>query len=315
MAFGCPGHEFSSKGLQGCVSTATAAVGSKLSIQFVAFGKSVPPLATTAKRQIRIVSPCMTGQVHCPALSERCDTSDCATRQALLSQDERPAQEFFSLRFDDAIRRSAISTSADGPYLVTYTPCGQPPALPLSMCFGLASGCGVYLGRARPTSPGMFRLASHLSLPEPAPSAPADVCAAAFLGRGECAHGDHLMVYQAFVGSRIASDVAHVLVRVGERLVAAQVKVTVLLEAAGYLDYDSIAAIGKAFDGRNQLTNAALHLAGSRLAETVYECSMTALAAFGKDGGNDMHVSLKQLGTPALTSSPNTSNNHTTLEV
>jgi hypothetical protein len=123
------------------------------------------------------------------------------------------------------------------------------------------------------------------------------------------------MMYQAFVGSRIASDVAHVLVRVGERLVAAQVKVTVLLEAAGYLDYDSIAVVGKAFDGRNQLTNAALHLAGSRLAETVYQCSMTALAALGRDGGNDIHVSLKQLGTPALTSRFNTSYNHTTLEV
>jgi hypothetical protein len=315
MAFGCRGHEFSLKGLQGCGSTATAAVGSKLSINFVAFDKSVPSLATNAKRQIRIVSPCATGEVYCPALSERCGTSDCATRQALLAQDDSPAQEFFSLRFDDAIRGGAITTSADGPYLVTYTPCGQQPALPLSMCFGFASGCGVYFGDARPTSPGKFRLSSHLSLPMPAPSTPSDVCAVAFLERGECAHGDHLVVYQAFVGSRNASDVAHVLVRVGERLVAAQVRVTVLLEVAGHHADDTNAAVSAAFVGKNQLTNAALHLAGSRLAEILYECSRTPLVAFGKDGGNDIHISLTQLGTPVLTSTFNTSNNHTTVEV
>jgi hypothetical protein len=315
MAFGCQGHEFSTKGLQGCVNTATAAVGSKLFINFVTFDKSVPPLATNAKRQIRIVSPCVTGQVYCPALSEHCGTSDCATRHDLLAKDESPAKEFFSLRFDDAVRVSAISTSANGPYLVTSTPCGQPPALPLSMCFGLASGCGVYLGRARPTSPGMFRLSSHLSLPVPASIATSDVCAAAFLDRGECAHGDHLVEYQAFVGTRSASDVAHVLVRVGERLVTAQVKVTVLFEAAGILTRDSIAAVVTAFVGKSELTNAALHLAESRLAEILHECSRTHLAAFRKDGSNDMRVSLKQLGTPDLTRSFNASNNHTTVEV
>jgi hypothetical protein len=251
MAFGCQGHEFSTNGLQGCVISATAAVGSTLSINFVAFDMIVPPLATNAKRQIRFVSPCETGQVYCPALSERCGTSDCATRHALHVQDESPVQEFSSLRCDDAVRISAISTSDDGPYLVMYTPCGQPPALPLSMCFGIASGCGVYLCRARPTSPGMFRLSSHLSLPVPAPSVPSHVCAAAFLDRGECAHGDHLVVYQVFVGSRNASDVAHVLVRVGERLVAAPVKVTVLVEEAGNLEIDSIAAVATASVGQN----------------------------------------------------------------
>jgi hypothetical protein len=206
--------------------------------------------------------------------------------------------EFFSLLFDDAVHVSAISTSAVGPYLVTCTPCRQSPALPLSMCFGLASGFGVYLGRARPTSPWMFCLFSHLSLLVPAPSALSDVCTAGILDLGECAHGDHLVLYKAFVGSRNATDVAHVLVRVCERLVASQVKVTVLFEAVGILAHDSIAAVDTAFIGQNQLTNTAFHLAGNRLAETLHECSRTHLAAFGKDDINDVHASLKQLGHP-----------------
>jgi protein gp37 len=123
------------------------------------------------------------------------------------------------------------------------------------------------------------------------------------------------VVYQAFVGSRNASDVAHVLVRVGERLVVAQVKVTVFLEAAGNLANDSITAVATAFVGQNQLTNAAFHLAESWLAEILYECSGTHSAAFGKDDGNDIHVSLKQLGTPVLTRTFNASNDHTTVEV
>ena len=102
LPFGCPGHEYSRKGLQGCVETETYPVGAQLVITFTVFDKETPPGSSSVDRLLRVVSPCSGDEIHCPALEQACGTTSCEVREALLGPEETES-EFFILRFDDAV--------------------------------------------------------------------------------------------------------------------------------------------------------------------------------------------------------------------
>lgn len=65
LPFGCPGHEFATKGLAGCVDTA-AAEGTVFAVRFVVFGTAgFPPPNASAVRTVAIGAPCPPGQAYC----------------------------------------------------------------------------------------------------------------------------------------------------------------------------------------------------------------------------------------------------------
>ncbi len=65
LPFGCPGHEFVTKGVQGCgINTLSGAVGAQFVLQFVVFNSAQPALSANASRTIIVASPCATGEPH-----------------------------------------------------------------------------------------------------------------------------------------------------------------------------------------------------------------------------------------------------------
>ncbi len=71
LPFGCPGHEFVIKGIQGCgVNTLSGAVGAQFALQFVVFNSAQPALSANVSRTIIVASPCSLGTwLQLPRLS------------------------------------------------------------------------------------------------------------------------------------------------------------------------------------------------------------------------------------------------------
>ncbi|KAK3276613.1 hypothetical protein CYMTET_15331 [Cymbomonas tetramitiformis] len=78
---GCPGHEFASKGVEGCIDT-TGEVGTTLVLTFTVFDDAIPANVASINRTLTIVSPCPEGEELCA--DGACSTADCATREQLL---------------------------------------------------------------------------------------------------------------------------------------------------------------------------------------------------------------------------------------
>ncbi|KAK3282550.1 hypothetical protein CYMTET_9718, partial [Cymbomonas tetramitiformis] len=115
-AAGCPGHEFLSKGLAGCVNM-SADVGTVFDVEFLVFDFAVPCQSASVTRSIFIIQPCDTGEQLCSDLS--CSSIDCAMRDTLLGagdvQDTTPPTITFlgpstvSLRYADSAAAAALA--------------------------------------------------------------------------------------------------------------------------------------------------------------------------------------------------------------
>lgn len=114
MPFGCPGHELRRKGIQGCgADTATAAVGTLLTFDFVVLDHSVPPAVSRESRLIRVTSPCAAAEIYCPDLEAPydCGSSDCVSRAELVAA-QPPADEPPYLNFTAALPPALIANGS-----------------------------------------------------------------------------------------------------------------------------------------------------------------------------------------------------------
>eukprot|EP00892_Ulva_mutabilis_P005686 jgi/Ulvmu1/348/UM001_0353.1 len=81
LLFGCPGHEFRKKGLQGCgVDTVNGTVGSKFELTFVVFDRDQPPANASLQQSIIVTSPCASSQTYCPDKAPLCGSGPCDLR-------------------------------------------------------------------------------------------------------------------------------------------------------------------------------------------------------------------------------------------
>ncbi|KAK3267920.1 hypothetical protein CYMTET_23548 [Cymbomonas tetramitiformis] len=105
LSYGCPGHEWATKGLSGCINT-TAEVGTVFEIEFVVFDSMVPAQNGSAVRFVTITQPCASGEELCSDMT--CSPVSCAERDAV-----------FSSSVDDTIRPTVELLQAD-PVRVIY---------------------------------------------------------------------------------------------------------------------------------------------------------------------------------------------------
>eukprot|EP00854_Cymbomonas_tetramitiformis_P003615 gene3615-4547_t len=102
---GCDGHEFETKGVQGCLDTG-AEVGTVFEIEFVVMDRGSPALSASATRVVTIVAACPTGEELC--LEDRaCSAVPCDVRSGLL--EEGPGRRLMSA--DEVTDAAAIPVS------------------------------------------------------------------------------------------------------------------------------------------------------------------------------------------------------------
>lgn len=78
---GCPGHEFYSKGLQGCgIDTENAHLGTSFNVSFVVFDSHRPAASASIFRTITVISPCSGTEIYCPDRAVQCASVPCALR-------------------------------------------------------------------------------------------------------------------------------------------------------------------------------------------------------------------------------------------
>lgn len=65
LAYGCPGHEFEVKGLQGCPLDVNATISSFFNLTFVVYDSAIPPNMAAVSRMVTIMSPCEEGMNYC----------------------------------------------------------------------------------------------------------------------------------------------------------------------------------------------------------------------------------------------------------
>ncbi|KAK3274903.1 hypothetical protein CYMTET_16937 [Cymbomonas tetramitiformis] len=87
LGSGCAGHEWQTKGLQGCLNT-SAAVGTIFEVVFLVFDSMTPAQNASASRTVTISQPCASGEELCDDLA--CSDIPCETRATLLSQQASP---------------------------------------------------------------------------------------------------------------------------------------------------------------------------------------------------------------------------------
>ena len=259
MPFGCRGHEFASKGLQGCgVATRSAAVGAEFSFDFVAIRSNADGSVTTARatRVVRVASPCARGEVHCPGLQVACGTASCAVRASLgAAEDDSASNTHVALRF------SQFQSNAGATELAAALACGLPPPLPLTFCKDGAAGCGVYAA----TDDAAISLARSLVLPS---NLSAPLCPLSAAQGGLCTAGSHRFRYQALLNGSAVSGELQLQLDVGTRLASLRVNVTAALdfEASGSASSSSIRAQLLALHPGSHVTNGLLQDAAARLA-------------------------------------------------
>jgi hypothetical protein len=84
MDRGCPGHEFASKGLSGCLNT-SAPVGATFAVPFVVLDGAQPPQSASVTRTVTVLPPCAAGLFWCAGSG--CQTLDCQLSSGLLQAD------------------------------------------------------------------------------------------------------------------------------------------------------------------------------------------------------------------------------------
>lgn len=274
MPFGCRGHEFPTKGVQGCgLDTANAAPGTTFALQFVVFDQHFPPQAANVTRTIHVVSPCQAGEAFCPDMGPQCSTSSCIVRSAVdalaaVEDDDSTADTapsvYKHLRFSDDLLPMFTSAAEGGPLASLWVPPHWPAPAPLDFCAGAALGCGVLWGDSATHEDADVRLLSRLQVPD---RESVHACSKSRLLAGECAVGQHKLLYQAFQGTANASDVAQVDVNIGTAATSFTLNVSATLQLSGTMGPATREAVVAALSGSTHATNAALHAASAHLAE------------------------------------------------
>ncbi|KAK3232908.1 hypothetical protein CYMTET_56767 [Cymbomonas tetramitiformis] len=85
LATGCPGHEWTTKGLQGCVNT-SAEVGTVFLVDFVVFDDAMPAKNATVTRTVGIIHPCDIGAGE-SLCSDLVCFMDCQYREQVLGEE------------------------------------------------------------------------------------------------------------------------------------------------------------------------------------------------------------------------------------
>ena len=276
LPFGCPGHEFSRKGLDGCgIDTRDAAVGTQYSLNFVVFDHNVPPLSVTVTRYVSIVAPCTAEEIYCPNTpSQMCGSAPCAVREQL-ADPEPPAPP--KVVFSTAIIPDLVIAARIDMHVI----CGGRPSPPAVWCDeGVASSadCMVRVEWPGGNSDQLVRLTRRKSArvqctPPQISAGVCEDCSLAALNSGLCYGGTHLFEFSAFEGGVFAASEgrAEVGIAIAKRLasVGASVTGTVTVDstAVGGLPDDQLKAIIAAFGGQGPLTNELLWAAREALQE------------------------------------------------
>jgi hypothetical protein len=81
LSIGCPGHQFATKGVRGCLDTA-APVGTIFEVAFWVFDQQSPARNATATRTVVVVEPCAPGLTYCD-VDSKCGVAACAVRETI----------------------------------------------------------------------------------------------------------------------------------------------------------------------------------------------------------------------------------------
>ncbi|KAK3272169.1 hypothetical protein CYMTET_19521 [Cymbomonas tetramitiformis] len=107
---GCPGHEFVTKGIEGCLDTAAEA-GTTFQLEYVVFDDALPPNVATVTRLITISKPCDDGFELCEDLT--CSSLSCADRDMLLMEEAEARRRRHLLQEEDeTTEMEALSSNA-----------------------------------------------------------------------------------------------------------------------------------------------------------------------------------------------------------
>ena len=307
LAYGCAGHEYTVKGLQGCgVDTVNAPVDTLFEVPFMVFDHGAPAQVGNATRIVTVVSPCAASEVYCPSLSPRCGSASCAARGALAAPPE--ADLFADLRLDSSFAHARIGSKAGMLALELFAECQRPASAPLTFCDAAATDCTVYWGGNVTAAPAV-ELVARLAVPSPGTPG----CSAAMLVQGQCLAGTHEFVYQAYNGYRNVSDMASVTVRVGAPVVAWRMALTVTLRLAGAVGASTKAAMLASMQGSTDATNAVLLHASSALLQLLQSCGAADPATGALFGS--AHVALEKSDTPSAELTYNVGEDETAAQV
>ncbi|KAK3258920.1 hypothetical protein CYMTET_32060 [Cymbomonas tetramitiformis] len=142
LAVGCPGHEFVSKGLAGCLDT-SAEVGTVFEVRFVVFDRGAPAGSASAMRTITIGPPCALGEVVCPDEADGggtvCSPVDCEVRATLLPMASDAAPPTVDLGGPERLKVLYGVGGADAaPGVMSLAPCAAASELSGGGCYAAA---------------------------------------------------------------------------------------------------------------------------------------------------------------------------------
>lgn len=303
---GCPGHEYRTKGLDGCgVDSANAAVGTEFAVPFGVFDHDVLPLYASRTRYVRVVSPCADGESYCPDVpSHLCGTAPCSLRADLGDPPppEPPAVVFGAVVIPGTVSADGSLGTAVALSVDMVVMCGSRPSPPVTWCSSdrsldcIASvewpgGGGGELVR---TSHRVGAQSGHCTAREIGAGGCLE-CSLAALNAGNCHAGAHVFVFQAFAAGGMAGGGRSAAVRVAvlKRLAAVEASVKGTIDASGMSDV-GLAAVLSAFGGQVPLTNELLWASREALQAEVQEAlAAPTCAAFVREMGDlasSLHV-------------------------
>eukprot|EP00892_Ulva_mutabilis_P003917 jgi/Ulvmu1/1898/UM012_0056.1 len=311
LPFGCPGHEFSGKGLDSCgIDTIQAAVGTEYSLPFVVFDHSVPPLMATATRYVRVVEPCASGETYCPSVpSQLCGTAPCSLRASLADPDPPPPP---TIAFSASIIPELVAASAVAG-LDMHVTCGARPPLPASWCRSDSTpDCLVRAGwqggdaeqlvelSYRPDPPVVQCTALQIA------AGSCEDCSLQAVNSGLCHAGSHTFMFNLFAkGASAASGAsAKVRIHIMKRLVkigaTVMGRVSLATTADAVVSDEQLREILVAVSGQAPLTNELLWAAREAVqAELLAAMGSPACAALVQVLGtatNDVWVDVERTG-------------------
>jgi hypothetical protein len=202
LDFGCPGHEFYTKGLQGCLNV-SAAIDTTFEVEFMVFDQAIP---SSVFRTITITSPCTTIEAPYFCHEDRtCSSVECDIRDSLaavvgssLTSDKTPPVIYFATdntTTDAATGVTTIVASGEGLLVVDY---GVPvnkyflsPSGPASATEGRSRFAGASDGRDGDVSNSLTAKQSRTD------GTDAAVCSLQLVEQALCAPGQYAFRFTA----------------------------------------------------------------------------------------------------------------------
>eukprot|EP00892_Ulva_mutabilis_P001791 jgi/Ulvmu1/11612/UM008_0013.1 len=156
LPLGCPGHEFESKGLQGCgIDSVGAPAGTSWLLPFVVFDKHRPAEQASLVKTVTLLAPCSSfTDTYCPGAAAPCGPTPCSLRQpaAPAAADIPPPTIVANASLVlPGLQLVSDSTQEALDTLIVSAPCNSKGVLPLPACVLDASAAGA---AASPPSPG-----------------------------------------------------------------------------------------------------------------------------------------------------------------